>query len=174
MSRTRLAWIGVAALVLLGIGLWATAGPGGEFSGLNVRLAAAAGDVGHGGHINLRDATGFEWDEAHIFGAYNTREMVEAQMDGWTPLSPAGRYLVPDVFFLSNDGHQLVAFRRGGEVVAWTVMNQEQLSQAYIEFDPHVLPRVAAPSDEFVVQRLGDRRLGDSWYLVPADEAEAP
>lgn len=167
MNRTRLAWIGVTVLVLIGVGLWATARPGGEFSGLDVRLAAAADDVGHGGHINLRDATDFEWDEAHIFGAYNTPEMVEAQMGGWTPLSPAGRWLVPDVFFLSNDGYQLVAFRRDGEVVAWTVMNQEHLTQTYIEFDTRVLPRVAAPSDEFEV-----RSFGEGWDLVPGDQAE--
>lgn len=163
----------MAALVLIGIGLWATARPAGEFSGLDVRLAAAAGDVGHGGHITLPDATDFEWDEAHVFGSYSVAEDFEAQLDGWSPLSPAGR-LVFGNLLLANDGLQLVAFRRGGEVVAWTVMNQEQLSQTYIEFDPQVLPRVAAPSDEFAVRRLGDRRLGDSWYLEPADEAKAP
>ncbi len=145
----------------------ATARPGGEFTGLDVQLAAAADEVGDGGHINLRDATDFEWDEAHIFGAYNTPEMVADQMDGWTPLSPVGRWLVPDIFFLSNDGHQLVAFRQGGEVVAWTVMNQKQLTQSYIEFDPRVLPRTAATSDRFEV-----RRFSEGGELVPADSAD--
>lgn len=167
MTRGRLVRIGVALLVLIGVGLWATSRPGGEFSGLDARLASAADEVGDGGRINLREATDFEWDEAHIFGAYNTPEMVEAQMDGWSPLSPAGRLLLPDIFFLSNDGHQLVAFRQDGEVVAWTVMNQDQLTQTYIEFDPRILPRVAAPSDKFIVKRFGD-----GWDLVPADHSD--
>lgn len=167
MSGPRLAWIGVAVLVLIGVGLWATARPDGEFSGLDARLAAAADEVGDGGQISLRDATDFEWDEAHIFGAYNTADMVAEQMDGWTPLSPAGRLVFGDLF-LPNDGIQLVAFRHDGEVVAWTVLNQEQLTQTFIQFDPGALPRVAAPSDEFAVRRYGD----DGWDLVPAELAD--
>ncbi len=164
MTRGRLVWIGAAVLVLLGAGLWATARPGGEFSGLDVRLAIAAEAAGHGGRINLTDATAFEWDDAHIFGSYTNATQIEAQMDGWSPLSPAGRLVFGDLF-LGQDGLQLLAFRQNGKVTAWTVMNQEQLSQTYIHFDPFALPRVATPSDDtFVVDRYFS-----GWSLVPND-----
>lgn len=166
MSRTRVAWIGVTFLVLLGVGVWATTRPAGEFTGLDARLATSAGEAGHGGGIDLGDATDFEWDEVHIFGAYTTTAGIEAQMDGWSPLSPAGRFLIGDLF-LAYDGLQLLAFRRDGEVVAWTVMNEEEPSQTYIEFDPTILPRVATPSDgTFIV-----RSFGGGWSLVAPDRA---
>ncbi len=66
MTRGRLVWIGAAVLVLLGAGLWATARPGGEFSGLDVRLAIAAEAAGHGGRINLTDAI------SHAYPSYST------------------------------------------------------------------------------------------------------
>jgi hypothetical protein len=159
-----LVWIGAAVLVLLGAGLWATARPGGEFSGLDVRLAAAAEAAGNGGRIDLTDATDFEWDDAHIFGSYTNATQIEAQMDGWSPLSPAGRLVFGDLF-LGQDGLQLLAFRQNGKVTAWTVMGQEQLSQTYIRFHPGVLPPVVSPSDDtFVVERFFD-----GWSLVLDD-----
>jgi hypothetical protein len=168
VNRARLAWIGAAILVLIAVGLWATARPGGEFRGLDARLSAAADETGSDGHITLREATDFEWDTAHIFGAYSSADMVAEQMDGWTPLSPAGRLVWGDLF-LPNDGIQLVAFRHDGEVVAWTILNQawmeeEQATQTFIQFDPGVLPRVASPSDEFTVLPLDE-----GWELMPAE-----
>lgn len=63
---------------------------------------------------------------------------------------------------------------RSGATVRWCLDSDEpgELARAFIRFDPGVLPRAAAPADEFTVRRLGDRRLGDSWYLLPADQAE--
>ncbi|MDQ3689354.1 MAG: hypothetical protein M3406_04835 [Chloroflexota bacterium] len=107
MTRRRLVWIGAAVLAVLGAGLWATARPGGEFSGLDVRLAAAAEVAGDGGRKNLTDATDLEWDDAHIFGSYTNASQIEAQMDGWSPLSPAGRLVFGDLF-LGQDGLQLL------------------------------------------------------------------
>ncbi len=167
MNRTRLAWIGVALLVLIGVGLWATSRPSGEFSGLDVRLAAAADEAGHGGRITLRDSTDFGWDEAHIFDAYTPAAEIESDLDGRSPLSPGGR-LVDGNLFLANDGIQLVAFRRDDEVVAWTVINQHQLSQTYIAFESGVFPRVVIPSnDGFIVQEYSP----EGWLLLSDDHA---
>jgi hypothetical protein len=163
--------VGIGIVAVIGVGLWASAGPGGEFDGLDAQLAMAADEAGAGGRLTLSDATDFEWDEAHIFDAYSGSAQIEAELNGWSPLSPAGRLIVGDLF-VASDGLQLVAFQRDGEVVAWTVVNQEQLAQTVVRFDPAGLPLATAPADEFIVRRLGDRRLGDSWLLEPAHPGE--
>lgn len=161
MTRSRLARVGIAIILVLTVGLCATARPAGERTNLHARVAVAVERAGHGGQIHLAEVTDFEWDRVHIFGAYSTREQIEAKLDGWTPLSPAGHVLWGDLF-LAYDGYQLLAFVDEGEVVAWTVLNQGDQSQTYVEFHPGQLPHTAAASEA----QWTARRFGVGWTLI--------
>ena len=106
-SRWRRRGLAAALFIALGcaLGSQMAANPNNEFSeSLLTALASRPSE------IRFSDLTGFEWDTVEIYGAYTYPKQI-------SPAARGGADIVSLSYFGVNDGLELMAFLRDGEVV---------------------------------------------------------
>jgi hypothetical protein len=128
-----------SALLLVALALVAVTGcaPNGERPELDQLIRERAISAGDQGIVSLTDLDDFDWDHLFAFAAYATDDDVrDAVGDAWPS---GGESRIP------SDGQGLVVFVRGGQIAAWSILNETASLPGVVHFDD---TGVAIPADQ--------------------------